>query len=199
MLPTPTTTEWAAAAVAAGLVVALGALHLLGVGRRPLTRDRLAVVAGWLLGCLAAASLLVLAVLVGTAVRAAMVSAADIEAQRDLPAGPFVGLLLNRDLSTSERVGWISPAYLLPMAGTFAVLAVATVDRHRSAGMRMAALASSLVLALVAAYVGLGTSTPFDTDPGPLAARTATAVLVLSLAAAAVVTADVLRGAPRRR
>ena len=198
MLPTPTTTEWAAAAVAAALVVAVGSAHLLGVGRRPLSRDRLAVVGGWLLGCLAACSVLVLAVLVGTAMRASMVTAADIEAQRNLPAGPFVGLLLNRDLSTSERVGWISAAYLLPLASTFGVLAVATVDRHRSVGMRIAALTSSLVVALFAAYVALGTSTPFDTDPGPLAARVATAVLVLSLAAAATVAADVIRGAPRR-
>lgn len=199
MLPTPTTTEWVAAALAAALVVALGALHVVGVGRRPLTRDRLALAGGWLLGCLAATSLLVLAVLVGTAVRASLVSTADIQAQRHLPAGPFVGHLFNRDLSTTERVGWISAAYLLPLAGTFAVLAVAVVDRHRSVGMRIAALATSLVLAVFAACVALGTSTPLDTDPGPLAGRVSTAVLLLSLAAAAVAAADVVRGDPSRR
>lgn len=194
MLPVPTPTEWIAAATAAGLVVALGASHLIGTGRRRLTTAPLSRLGGWLLGCLGVVFVLVLGTLVATAVRASMVSAADIEAGRHLPNGPFVAHLFNPDLATTERVGWISAAYLAPLASTFGVLAMALADAHRSVGIRVAALVSTLLVALGAAYLALGTHTPLDTDPGPLAGRVAIAVLGLAVAAAVVVAADLARG-----
>lgn len=191
--PFTTTTEWWAAGAAAALIVALGALHLVRLGTRRGTRDRLARVAGWLLACVAVVLVLVVAVLVGASLRASMVSQADIEAGRDLPAGPFVRHLFDPDLSTTERVGPYSAAFLLPLAVAFGVLALATVDRVRSSGIRLAALVTSLVVTLGSLYLALGTSTRFKTDPGPLAARVAAALVVLTVAAATALTTDLAR------
>lgn len=192
-IPFTTTTEWWAAGVAAVLVVALAALHLLRLGARRGTRDRLARLAGWLLASTAATFVLVVATLVGASVRASMVTQADIESGTDLPAGPFVRHLFDPDLATTERVGPYSAAFLLPLAVAFAALALAVTDRVRSAGLRLAALTASLVVGLGALYLALGTSTRFHTDPGPLAARVATGVVVLTGAASLALVAEILR------
>lgn len=193
-IPFTTTTEWWAAGGAAVLVVALGALHLVRLGARRGTRDRLARLAGWLLACVASTFVLVVATLVGASIRASMVSQADIESGTDLPAGPFVRHLFDPDLATTERVGPYSAAFLLPLAVAFGTLALAVVDRVRSAGLRLAALAASLVVALGALYLALGTSTRFHTDPGPLAGRAATGIAALALTASLLLVADLRRG-----
>lgn len=193
-IPSTTTTEWWAAGAAALLVVALGGLHLVRLGARRGTRDRLARLAGWLLGCVAAAFVLVVATLLGASLRASMVTQADIDTGRHLPAGPFVRHLLDPDLATTERVGPYSAAFLLPLAVAFGVLALATVDRVRSMGLRIVALLSSLAVALGGLYLALGTSTPFHTDPGPLAGRAATALVVVAVGAALLLAVDLRRG-----
>ena len=118
-IPFTTTTEWWAAGAAAALVVLLGALHLVRLGLRHGTGDRLARVAGWLLACVAASFVLVVAVLVGASVRASMVSQADIESGTHLPAGPFVRHLFDPDLATTEKVGPYSAVFLVPLAVAF--------------------------------------------------------------------------------
>jgi hypothetical protein len=193
-IPFTTTTEWWAAGAAAVLVVALGALHLVRLGPGRGTSDRVARLAGWLLACVAATFVLVVATLVGASVRASMVSQADIESGTDLPAGPFVRHLFDPDLATTERVGPYSAAFLLPLAVAFAALALAVTDRVRSAGLRLAALTSSLVVGLGALYLALGTSSRFHTDPGPLAGRVAAGVVVLAVAVSLLLAADLRRG-----
>jgi hypothetical protein len=203
-IPTTTTTEWWAAAIAAALIVGIASLHVLRLAPDGGTRDRLARLTGWLLASVGGTFTLVAAALLGASVRASMVSQADIDAQQHLPMGPFVRHLLDPDLPTTERVGPYSAAFLLPLAVAFGVLAVAVVDPVRSAGIRIAALASSLVVALGSLYLALGTSTRFDTDPGPLAARVATSLVVVSGLSALALTLDLVRsgstvGPDRRR
>lgn len=192
-IPFTTTTEWWAAGVAAVLVVALGGLHLVRLGLRRGTTERLPRLAGWLLGSLAATFLLIAATLLGASLRASMVSPADIDSARHLPAGPFVRHLLDPDLATTERVGPYSAAFLLPLAVAFGTLALAVVDRVRSAGLRIAALSSSIVIGLGALYLALGTSTRFHTDPGPLAGRVAIGVAALTGLASLALAGDIIR------
>ena len=193
-IPFTTTTEWWAAGVAAVLVVALGAAHLVRPGLRRGTTDRLPRLAGWLLACLSTSFLLAVAALLGAAVRASMVSQADIDTGQHLPAGPFVRHLLDPDLTTTDRVGPYSAAFLLPLAVAFGVLALAVVDRVRSLGLRIAALVAALAVAVGGLYLALGTSSRFHTDPGPLAGRFATALVVVAVAAALLLAVDLRRG-----
>jgi hypothetical protein len=186
VLPEPTTTEWFAAAAAAGLIVALGGLHLIRPAAVPgtTTAGRLA---GWLLGCLTVSAILVTAVLVGAGIRAAQITMEELENGTRLPSGAFARYLFDADPDSTERVAQYGPAVLLPLAGTLGVLALAAVDVGRSIGLRAIAVATCVLLAAVAVLIGLG-------DAGPLATRTAVAVAGLSTAAVAALAADHLRG-----
>ena len=191
MLPEPTTTEWFAAAIAAGLVVALAGMLFIRPSAGPGTTvaGRLA---GWLLACLACSAALGTAVIVGAGIRAAQINLEDLQTGTGLPTGAFARYLFDADPGSTERAAQYAPAVLLPLAGTFAVLALAAVDLGRSVGLRAIAAVACLVVAGLCVVVGAG-------DVGPLVARTATAVGALSVAAVLALAVDHLVGTNPRQ
>ena len=191
MLPEPTTTEWFAAAIAAGLVVALAALHFIRPSAVPGTTAA-GRLAGWLLACLACSAALATAVIAGAGIRAAQISIEDLQTGTGLPSGAFARYLFDADPGSTERAAQYAPAVLLPLAGTFAVLALAAVDLGRSIGLRAIAAVVCVVVASLCVVVGVG-------DVGPLVARTATAVGLLSAAAVAALAVDHVLGANPKR
>ncbi len=170
----PTTPEWVAAAVAAGLVVVLGGLHLL---RAVLARSAATAwgrLAGLLLAVLAVGLVLVVVVL----------GVAGAQAS-DGPTGEFAAVLVHPEADTASRLAGYAAALLLPLAAALAILAVAVVDVGRGSGLRIAAgVASGLVMA-IGALVSTG-----GTDGAALAAGWA--AVVLGAAAAAALVADQL-------
>ena len=196
-MPDPTGTQWIAAGLAAALVVLIGGSCIVLPAVRRGTRIASSRIAGWLLACIAMALVVVSAVLVGAGIRASMIDEADLAAGENLPSGPFIRHLFDPSLVTTEHVAMWGPLLLLPLAATFIVLALALVDRVRSFGLRAVAAGACGVVAILAGYVALGTTTPFTTDPGPLAGRAATAIAVLALATLLAVAIDLYSGSSR--
>jgi hypothetical protein len=191
VLAEPTTNEWWMAAVAALLIVLVGGgLFIRPAAATPGT-TRSGRIAGWLLACLAAATVLATAVIVGSGIRASMISLDDLRNGAHLPTGHFARYLFDADPDSTERVAQYVPAVLIPAAGTLAVLALAAVDVGRSVGLRLIAGFSCVAVIVVAWYVGKG-------DVGPLAARSSLGVALLAAAAGIALALDYVLGTPRR-
>jgi hypothetical protein len=192
VLPEPTTSEWVAAAAAAALIVTLAALLFI----RPAAAERGTTpagrLAGWLLACLATASVLGTVVLIGAGMRASMISLTDLQTGTGLPTGAFARYLFDADPDATERVAQYAPALLLPFAGTLAVLALAAVDAGRSVGLRLIGGLACVVVVVGSWFVGVG-------DVGPLAARTALGVGALAAGAGIALGVDHIIGPGRRR
>lgn len=159
----PTTVEWIAAGVAAGLVVLVGAVLVL----RPVLRRSAAtpwgLTGGVLLAALAVGLVLVVAVVAVAGWRA------DVEHP---PAGPFAGVLVATDPATATRVSGYAAALLLPLAAVLLVLAVAVVDLGRSSGLRIAAGVAVGVVLSVGVLLAVG-----DAGSAPRVAGWAAAAL----------------------
>lgn len=175
-LAQPTTADWVAAGVAAGLVVLLAALHLL----RPVLARSSASPWGRAGGLLLAMVTTGLLLCVGVAVTAG--ARADSS-----PVGPFALELVHGEPPTAARIGGYAAAILLPLAAVIAVLAVAVVDVDRPSGLRIVAgvaaggvLASGLLLVLG--------------DVGTVATGVGWAAVVLAGAAAGALVLDELTG-----
>ena len=163
MLPTvpdPTTGEWVAAAIAACLVVVLGALLLLGPALRRSTATSWGRAGGLLLAITASGLVLVVAV-----------AFAGSRAGR-APVGEFAGVLVHSEPGTAGRIAGYVAALLLPLAAVLAVLAVAVVDIGRPSGLRAAAGAAAGFVLVAGAVVTIG-----DTGPAPTAVGSAAVVL----------------------
>ena len=175
-VPQPTTSEWIAAALAAGFVTVLAGLLLVRTalaGSRPFAR-----VAGFLLAVQAAAVLLVAVVLCGAGIRAAQLGDPPLS-----PPGPYPALLISIDPSITEDVARFGAALLVPLAAALAALAVAVLGSGRSSYLRLfAGGVSGLVLGTCALAV-LG-------EAGSLATGVALAIGALSLGVVAGLLAD---------
>lgn len=173
-LPDPTSAEWAAAGLAAALVVVVLSLHLL---RPVLARSPAAGwgrVAGFLLACVAAELVLV----------AAVAAVAGWQGGDD-PGGPFAGLLVHADGATGTRVAAYVAALTLPAAAVLVVLSLGVVDVGRPSGLRIVAGVVVGIVLAVAALVVWG-----DTGAAPEAAAWF-AVLLAGGAALALVADEV--------
>jgi hypothetical protein len=187
VLQEPTTTEWWAAAVAAALIVLVGG----GLFIRPAAgvpgTTRAGRVAGWLLACLASATVVGTLVLIASGVRASMISLDDLRNGTHLPTGPFARYLFDADPGSTKRVAQYAPAVLIPAAGTLAVLALAAVDVGRSIGLRLIGGCACVAVIVLAWYVGVG-------DVGPLAARASLALALLAAGAVVALAVDHITG-----
>jgi hypothetical protein len=175
-LPDPTTAEWAAAGLAASLVVVLAALHLV---RGVLGRSAASPwgrVAGFLLGCIAVALVLC----------AVLAAAAGWRAGGGR-TGPFAGVLVHPDRPNAERLGSYVPALTLPPAAVLAVLSLAVIEVGRPSGLRTVAGVASGAAAAMGALVVWG-------DPGAAPEAAAWFVTVLGAAAAVSLVVDELAG-----
>jgi len=175
-LAQPTTAEWTAAGVAAGLVVLLAALHLLRpvLARSPATPW--GRTAGVLLGSVTTGLVLCVGVAAAAAVRAG-----------ETPEGAFAGVLVHVEPTVAERIAAYAAAILLPLSAVIAVLALAVVDLGRPSSLRIAAgVAAGMVLAS-GVLVVLG-------DTGPVATGVGWAAVVLAGAAALTLVLDELVG-----
>lgn len=164
MVEDPTTGEWVAAAVAAGLVAVVAALLLLHPVLRRSRATPWGRAGGLLLATLATGMVLVVVV--------AIVAGTQVGDEPSEAA--FAGVLVHAD---GERIGRYAAATLLPLAAVLAVLAFAVVDLVRPSGFRIAAgVAAGAVLA-VGLVVGFG-----DGGTVPTALGRVTAVLAAGAA-----------------
>jgi hypothetical protein len=179
----PSTGEWVAAAVAAGLVVVLGALHLVRPVLARSEATRWGRLGGFLLGVLTAGFVLCVVVLLVGAAQFDEPTSDD--RQVVLPDGEFAGVLLSSDPVTADRLAGYVAAVLLPAAAVLAVLAIAVIDVGRTSALRVvAAVLAGLVLG-TATLVAIG-------DGGSAATGTAWAAAVVAAAAAAAFVIDEL-------
>ena len=179
MLPTvpdPTTTEWVTAAVAAGFVVVLGALLLLGPALRRSTATPWGRAGGLLLAVTSAGMVLVVAVAAVAGSRAG-----------EVPAGAFAGVLVHDEADTAGRIAGYVAALLLPLAAVHAILAVAVVDVGRPSGLRAAAAGAASFVLIAGALIAIG-------DTGPAATGVASASVVLAAGTIAALALDEVLG-----
>ncbi len=179
MLPTvpdPTTGEWVVAAVAAGLVVVLAALLLLGPALRRSNATSWGRAGGLLLAVIAAGLVLVVAVAAVAGSRAG-----------EAPVGEFAGVLVHAEAATAGRIAGYVAALLLPLAAILAILSVAVVDIGRPSGLRAAAGGAAGFVLIAAAFVVTG-------DTGTAATAVASAAFVLAAGTIVALALDELLG-----
>lgn len=176
----PTTWEWVAAGIGAGLVAVLLAVLAL---RPVLARSRATPwgrAGGLLLGTAATGLFLVVVIAIGAA------------AVGDRPSGAFAGVLVHADGRVAERIGAYAAALLIPLAAVLGVLAVAVVDVGRPSGLRIAAGLVAGVLLVVGLTVATG-----DTGSAPTVVGWSASVLA-GAAAVALVLDELVGGRQSR-
>jgi hypothetical protein len=181
--PDPTTAEWVAAGVAAGLVAVLGGAHLV---RPALVRSPASMwgrAAALLLGTATAGVIVALAVVFAAGMRA---DGIDLAAGTGYPEGPFAGVIVTANVAAADDVAAYAAALLLPLGATLGVLAVAVAATTARAGLRIAAGIACVIGVLACLVLAM-----FDT--GAVVAGVAVAGLALFAAAAACLAADALR------
>lgn len=180
MPPEPSIVEWAAAALAAALIVAIGGQ--LVVGRADAGVTYWSRVAGWCIGSLASAVLLAAAVLAGAGIRAGRIE--PVAGERPAVSG-FARILLDLDPNATERVAIYGVGLLVPLAAVLVVLAIAAVDPARTIGLRIVEALVCSAVGVIAAAIALG-------DTGPLATRAAIGVVALAFGALVALALDEL-------
>jgi hypothetical protein len=180
--PDPTTAEWVAAGVAAGLVAVVGGAHLV---RASLLRSPVSFwgrAAAVLLGTAAAGVVVALVVVFATGMRAERI---DLAAGTGYPEGPLAGVLVPADVAAADNVAAYAAAVLLPLAATLGVLALAVAATTARAGLRVAAGIGCFIGAVLCAVLAV-------LDPGAVVAGVAFAGLALFVTAGVCLAIDAL-------